>query len=243
MTSQTRATLKTYFQTGDKPSASNFGDTIDSFVSLVDTTAQAITSNVSALGTWQFKSDVTVSGKSTLTGAVSAKSSLNVNGLSTMGNLISSSIKFNPTTNGITGTTTNDNASTGYVGEYISSTVLVGSAVAMTSTIIANITSISLTAGDWDVWGSIATNVTGSTTTSQVTGWTSTTSSAFPINPNGGGIINLITPISAGQSINLPIGMMRLSLASTTTVYLSAFIVFANSTLSTYGFIGSRRVR
>lgn len=46
MTTQTRATLKGNFEDGDVPSGSNYTDLIDSFVSLSDTTAQTIASDL-----------------------------------------------------------------------------------------------------------------------------------------------------------------------------------------------------
>lgn len=49
------------------------------------------------------------------------------------------------------GTKTNDAAGAGEIGEYIASTILEGSAVAFLTGAVTNITSIALTAGDWDV--------------------------------------------------------------------------------------------
>src|SRR5262245_21751697 len=49
------------------------------------------------------------------------------------------------------GTNTNDSAATGYVGEYVESTVLSGSAVTLTNNVWTAVTSIPLGAGDWDV--------------------------------------------------------------------------------------------
>lgn len=48
MTAQTRATLKALFENGDKPSGSDYSDWIDSMVSLSDTTAQTMTSDIQA---------------------------------------------------------------------------------------------------------------------------------------------------------------------------------------------------
>ena len=62
------------------------------------------------------------------------------------------------------GTTTNDSAATGNVGEFVTATVAVGAAVALTTATTANVTSISLTAGDWDVSGQV--NFTPGATTS-----------------------------------------------------------------------------
>jgi hypothetical protein len=54
------------------------------------------------------------------------------------------------------------NASAGNVGEYVSTTVLVGSAVSMTTATPVTIATISLTSGDWDV--SIQAAFTGTAT-------------------------------------------------------------------------------
>ncbi len=48
MTAQNRTTLKGVFEQGDTPQGSDYADLIDSFLSLVDSTAQSITSNISA---------------------------------------------------------------------------------------------------------------------------------------------------------------------------------------------------
>lgn len=52
MTAQSRATLKSKFENGDVPTGEDFGDLIDSFVSLTETSAQNIAGNV------QFSSNV-----------------------------------------------------------------------------------------------------------------------------------------------------------------------------------------
>ena len=46
MTAQTRSILKSRFEDGDSLSGSNFADLMDSFVSLTDTTAQVVTSDI-----------------------------------------------------------------------------------------------------------------------------------------------------------------------------------------------------
>ena len=55
----------------------------------------------------------------------------------------------------IIGTTTNDDAAAGKIGEYQSAGIGFGSAISLTTATPANVTSISLTAGDWDVSGVI----------------------------------------------------------------------------------------
>lgn len=147
-------------------------------------------------------------------------------------------------TAGIVGTTTNNNANAGSVGQYISSNVALGSAVSLTASTAANVTSISLTAGDWDCQGNVWFNPAGTTTSTNNQGWISTVSATLPTPPNSGmqtGSTSAITTGSGGYGFQ--VGPGRLSLASTTTVYLGAFSAFGTSTNAAYGFIGCRRMR
>jgi hypothetical protein len=144
----------------------------------------------------------------------------------------------------VLGTNTNDNAAAGFVGQYIESVVEGGSAVALTNGVAANVTSISLTAGDWDVFGNLAFVAAATTTITSMTGGGSTTSATVPstiaqktniaIFPNAG---NTVTGNPSGTF------HFRLSLGSTTTVFLVASAAFATSTLSAFGFIAARRRR
>jgi len=72
-----------------------------------------------------------------VTGAVTISGTLGVTGTITPGQ-----------TTGIVGTTTNNNAQAGSVGEYIESVIASGSSVSLTTSVMVNMTSISLTAGD-----------------------------------------------------------------------------------------------
>ncbi|MEF1435483.1 hypothetical protein QWU86_11715, partial [Neisseria gonorrhoeae] len=83
-------------------------------------------------------------------------------------------------TAGIVGTTTNNNANAGSDGEFISSSVVVGSAVALTTNVTANVTSITLTAGDWDVAGTVSINPARSTTIAAVIAGISNTTATLP---------------------------------------------------------------
>lgn len=143
----------------------------------------------------------------------------------------------------IVGTTTSNNAPAGDVGEYISQTRLVGGAVALTSLFPADILSISLTAGDWDVRANVATNPDPTTVTTQVLAAISIVSATMPAIPNGGAYALVYPSSTAGAITVAPTGTMRLSLGGTTTVYLVMDTQFSVSTLSGYGFIGARRVR
>lgn len=142
------------------------------------------------------------------------------------------------------GTNTNDNAAAGEVGEYVSSTVLVGSAVALTTATTANITSISLTAGDWDVWVN-ARFTGGATTTVQfLQAGISTTSATLSTAPGqvSNSFHNGQTPF-ASITLDRSVGPIRFSLAGTTTVFFVVSATFATSTCSGFGIIQARRVR
>jgi hypothetical protein len=147
-------------------------------------------------------------------------------------------------TGGIIGTTTNNSANTGSVGEYISSTV--GNTTAsLTTGVTANLTSLSLTAGDWDVSGSVQFDV-GATT--NITYWyssISTTSATLGGNANSN---NSTSPTAAGTvfgaiAFTLQSPTVRISIASTTTVYLVTNVGFTISTVNAGGTIRARRVR
>lgn len=148
------------------------------------------------------------------------------------------------TTPDIVGTTAAGNAAAGSLGEVIESTVLIGSAVSLTTATTHDVTSISLTAGDWDVWGNVVFTSGASTTISQVIAFINTTSATVPTRPASGAITEITATLTGnGATQSLSAGMRRVNVLSTTTVYLSCRQTFAAGTLSAYGYIGARRVR
>ncbi|KAI3598733.1 hypothetical protein D8I24_5679 [Cupriavidus necator H850] len=142
------------------------------------------------------------------------------------------------TTPNIVGTSTNNSASAGSVGEFVTAT---GTAVSLTSGASANVTSISLTAGDWDVQGNIVFNAAGSTVVSLVNAGVSTTSATLPASPFYSMFLGVNLAAGAAPSSMAPV--QRISVASTTTVYLVGTAVFSTSTCTATGFIRARRVR
>jgi hypothetical protein len=147
-----------------------------------------------------------------------------------------------PTT--LMGTTTNNNAAAGQIGEFISATVLVGAAINAPTGVAFDLTTISLTAGDWDVQGQVSTTVNATTHVTAMSVWTNTVSATVPATPMGSqhGIVGINATVTPDPMV-LPTGRMRLSLAATTTVYLSAKLTLTGGTLTCYGFIGARRRR
>lgn len=145
----------------------------------------------------------------------------------------------------IVGTATNDNAPAGSVGEYVSATLGSGSAVSLTNGTPANITSISLTAGDWDVWGEIQLIFSSGTAYTLYVGGTHTISATLPAAPdlsrNGWTGASQTIPSAVGNGF--VVGMKRFSLASTTTIYLVCQMGFTAGSPTAYGVLAARRVR
>lgn len=139
----------------------------------------------------------------------------------------------------ITGTNTNDNAPAGVIGEFIESDIPNGSAVALVTSVSKTVTSIPLTAGDWDVSATIASTVMNTTTefTGTVSLTTNTLSSTKQARIRVGTAGNLIGVFSGA------IQTQRISLAAPASVYLVAQAVFASGSNSAYGTISARRVR
>ena len=158
----------------------------------------------------------------------------------TLGAATATSITFSPTTGGIVGTTTNNNADAGIVGEFISSNIAVASSVNIANNTATNLTSISLTAGDWIVGGNVRIVNTGQNLTRHIV-WTSITSATTPNVSNamefdgntatyltGGGVAPLLKVSITGGAIS---------------VYASAFTTFGAGTASMCGNIWARRLR
>jgi hypothetical protein len=144
------------------------------------------------------------------------------------------------------GTSTNDNATAGNVGEFITSQILFASPVSLTTATAANITTISLTAGDWDVWGQAG--FTGGTTTTTSSLAANTSSTTASVVQSSVSFINNIYPASvlfnsSFNSVSFAVPVNRFSLSATTTIYLSCYASFATSTCSAFGTLSARRVR
>lgn len=143
----------------------------------------------------------------------------------------------------LAGTQTNDNAAVGVIGEYVSATVASASAVALTTNTTANVTSISLTAGDWDVDGAVDFKFGATTSYTNLVGGSSIVSATRGAQDTA---VDFETPAAvptAGADMVFPIPTTRISIAATTTVFLIAQGTFTVSTLSAYGTIRARRVR
>lgn len=138
-----------------------------------------------------------------------------------------------PATKVIVGTTTNDSAAAGYVGESITASV---TAQTVTST-AGNLTSVSLTAGDWDISAVMSCATTGANV--WVKFGISQTSATFT-----GSDAKDYVWVWCGTGVVCSGGIpgLRVSLSSTTTLYLVVQTSSVNNG-NTSGYLSARRVR
>ena len=139
------------------------------------------------------------------------------------------------------GTSTNNNATAGFVGEYVVNQVTTN--VAVTQNIVKDITSITLSAGDWDVSGSVMLSYTTTNSTNfTLQGGINTTSATLGAQDTYSQImVHAGNTGSLTQSFATPV--VRLSLAATTTVFLVGFANGGLSSINGKGTIRARRMR
>ncbi len=148
------------------------------------------------------------------------------------------SVTFN-STSGIIGTTTNDAAAALSVGEYVTAATTYASPVSLSNNTAANITSISLTAGDWIVYGSGGIQNSG-TNTSMITA-VNTTSATLPTGIEDRAQFSF--PGAGVNIVSLPVFVRRMSLSGTTTVYLVGYSSFTTGASISWGTLSATRVR
>lgn len=154
-------------------------------------------------------------------------------------------ISFTTTsTQGIVGTTTNDSAAAGNVGEVVRSSVT--SVALPTTTQFGDLTSISLTAGDWLVSGLMNYLDNSGTLTNIILGISTTTgnSSTGLVSGDNEAIANYggaaFTAVPSGA---LAVPSYHLQLATTTTVYLKYSATYTGTPGSVSGRISAVRIR
>jgi hypothetical protein len=144
---------------------------------------------------------------------------------------------------GILGESDDSDAASGIVGEYVESKVAVGSATALTTATAKNVTSISLSQGDWDVEGIVSFS-TSTATFNALTAGVSTTSATLPTDGTEGYSGVTGTLLSEKDSVTLPRKRINVtSAASPATIYLVGKATFSAGSVSAFGQISARRVR
>lgn len=133
------------------------------------------------------------------------------------------------------GVTDGSDAAAGDIGEYLSASA---SGVPLTSNVPCDVTTLALTAGDWDVRGDA--DVATSAGVTQALIWIGTAPTTIATQGSSGMIIGGVTTVFAPH---FPAGPVRVSLAAPGTVYLGTRVVFASGTVSASGTISARRMR
>jgi hypothetical protein len=196
-------------------------------------------------------SAITIASGHTLTMIECAVSSSNTNALTGAGTITYSPVVFFGSSSGFNTTTqtpiltgpggmkglVTGTPGAGFMGEQIRSAIASGSAVTLTSATGANITSISLTAGIWDVTGVVMFKgvVTGTASGASI-GTTSATTGT-----QGDNYVTTPT-VSTALDLGVVVPPYRISLTSTTTVYLVGIAIFTVGTQTAYGRISATRV-
>jgi len=153
------------------------------------------------------------------------------------------------TTPAIVGPTNGSAAAAGNVGEVICAQVTNGGSptgcatnsstpVSISTGVSTNVTSITLTPGNWRVWGQVLTIPAGTTTQSSVAGGINSTSGSFV-----GVAAEFVLPFSApaGQAVGGALDPMPIRVTTNTTYYLVVNAAFAVSTNTAIGFIAAQR--
>lgn len=156
---------------------------------------------------------------------------------STLGPMTFSGLITPSSTAGVKGTSTNDNANAGSVGEFVSTS---NSGTALSNNVPSNATSFSLGAGDWDVQGVALFSPGASTSVAAVTASVSNASATISPLFSQTSQVQGSLATGANQIISTPV--VRMSLASATNVYIAVQAAFGG-TMSVNGFIRARRVR
>jgi len=122
---------------------------------------------------------------------------------------------------------------------FVSSTVAVGSAVSLTTNTAANVTSISLPAGEWDISGNVLFSPAATTSITALAGNSGATSATQ--NAVTGFHSRFSAIVGGAVTVGQAIPTNRVSINSTTTYYLVAYSLFTVSTLGAYGTIYANR--
>lgn len=152
----------------------------------------------------------------------------------------------------IRGTTSNDTAAAGFVGERQKLSLPYASANSLTNDTEENLNgSITLTPGQWQISGSVWFDLAATTSLTQLLIGTSTVSATFGAGspfgvPDSNGQITVIHSQAAsvpGSSMSLDIPTFSINIASSVTLYLVVRAKFTVSTCSACGYLEAVRIR
>lgn len=112
---------------------------------------------------------------------------------------------------------------TGYTGNVMNSNIGSGSPITLSNNTAANVTSLSLTAGNWFVFGNV-TFITNTGTSSAAQGWLNSTSATTP----DSSLYAQSTSFSTASNDGFSVPSQTFSSSSALTVYLSVLALFTS---------------
>jgi hypothetical protein len=143
------------------------------------------------------------------------------------------------------GVTNGSDAAAGQIGEVISSSLI--ASINLTTAVVMNVTSITLTPGDWNI-GGVVIFTPVSTGPNSVIAALSQTAAALPTDNDvatGKGIMQQIwaSSMPAGKTQTTPTSLIRINTSTPKTVYLVAQATFGGGSVGVTGYVSARRVR
>jgi hypothetical protein len=151
------------------------------------------------------------------------------------------SVPANSNFSQLTGTVAADDALAGNIGEVVISTVAITTGPSLTSTTAANVTSISLTAGDWDVTGQVIFEFTSATQSGDSVAAISGSTGALNSDMTDAYSVLRLTTTTCKQTITL--APQRANINGTLSRFLVAQATFSAGSCKASGFIRARRIR
>jgi hypothetical protein len=137
------------------------------------------------------------------------------------------------------GVTDGSDPQAGQIGEVVFANVL--TEVNAPNNVPVDLTTITLSAGDWDVEGAVYFQANSSAGTDDLRGWVNTVSVTQPTGESGG--LAIMSTSSGGLVNMIAIPPLRLNVTVSTVVYLSCNADFGSGSMQVKGFVRARRMR
>lgn len=142
------------------------------------------------------------------------------------------------------GVTDASDPAAGQIGEFVTKSVAVGSAVSLSTATAKDVLSQALTAGDWEVWGTVV--LVGASATAAVTGaqqaGISGTADTLPATVD---LIAQTTVVATTSNFTVTLNCprQRMNVNATTTYHMVVLATFTAGTATAYGTFYARRIR
>jgi hypothetical protein len=128
--------------------------------------------------------------------------------------------------------------------ETITSTLLIASGITLTTATAANVTSISVPPGDWEIFGNCIFTPAATTVKTANSTSISATSATFGSQDSVAQLFYGSTGLTGGTTADyLPLANFIVHLTATTTYYLISYSIFTTSTMKAAGTITARRYK